>query len=151
MKRLFIIWLWIAGITPITFGQSPYELNWKKELPYLGAELGTIGIGVYLNSQQSILTPKELKTLNPNTINSFDRFATNNYNTSAEHLSSVFFYGSHAIPFLFLGNQTSRSDFGKILSLYGEAAGINLGLTLATKSLIGRLRPYVLMPPLRTS
>ena len=143
MKRLFIIWMWISAITPIALGQSPYELNWKKELPYLGTGLGTIGVGVYLNSRQAVLTPQELQTLNPNTVNSFDRFATKNYNTSAERLSSVFFYGSHALPFLFLGDKTTRSDFGKILSLYGEAAGINLGLTLATKSLVGRSRPYV--------
>lgn len=143
MKRLFLVWMWVYAITPIALSQSPYELNWKKELPYLSTALSTIGVGAYLNTQQPVLTPQGLQALNPNTINNFDRFATRNYNTSAERLSSVFFYGSHAVPFLFLGNKATRSDFGRILSLYGEAASINLGLTLATKSVVGRPRPYV--------
>lgn len=143
MRRLFIIWFCIIAIACTSFGQSPYEFRWKKELPYLATGIGTLGAGYYLSTLPPVLTVDELMTLNPKDINWLDRFAAGKYSASADQFSDVFFLGSHMLPFLFLANNRSRSKFGQIISLYGEAATINLGLTLMTKSLLQRPRPFV--------
>lgn len=129
--------------TTLSFGQSPYEVNWKNELPYIGAGLGTLGLGAYLRTLPPVFTPNELMTLNKNDINPIDRPATGNFSRGADHASDIPFYGSNLLPALFLTNQKTRTHFGQIMAMYGEAASINLGMTVITKSLFRRPRPFV--------
>ena len=142
----FLFSLFILLISTISFGQSPYELNWKKEAPYIGAGLGTLGLGAYLRTLPPVFTPDELMTLDKNDINPLDRPATGNFSRGADHASDVPFYGSHALPFLFLTGKKTKPHFGQIMAMYGEAATINLGATVIMKSLFRRPRPFVFNP-----
>jgi membrane-associated phospholipid phosphatase len=139
---LAMIWLFISP----SFGQSPYEVNWKKEAPYIGAGLGTLGLGAYLRTLPPVFTPDELMTLDKNDINGIDRPTTGNFSTRADHASDIPFYGSHIMPFLFLTGKKTRPHFGQIMAMYGEAATINLGVTVIMKSLFKRPRPFVFNP-----
>ena len=128
------------------WGQSPYVVSWKKEIPYLSGSAATLGLGAYFRTIQPVFTPDELLTLDKNDINALDRFATGNFSKNADHASDFFWFGSHAAPLLLLANQKSRSHLGQIIVLYGEAATINLGVTVITKSLFHRPRPFVFNP-----
>jgi len=146
MKRLLIIlaafWLYAS----LTFSQSPYETNWKKEIPFISAGVVTVGAGVYLGTLPPIFTLDELQTFNANDVNSFDRFATGNFSKTADHWSDIFLYSSQVAPALFLINKKTRKHRGRILAIYGEAAAINVGLTLIVKSIARRPRPFVFNP-----
>ena len=122
--------------------QSPYELSWKKDGGLVALGGISTGLGLYLRSNQATLTIAELEALNPNTINSFDRIATEYYSTKAAKASDFFWGGSHALPFLFLVNKKTRKDFSKISALYGETFFITLGLTVLVKSTANRIRPF---------
>jgi len=143
MKRLVILWFFLVVLAITSFGQSPYALSWKKELPYLGVGVGTLGAGFYLSTLSPILTADERLSLTPMKINGLDRFAAGNFSEAADRSSNLFLLGSHIAPFLFLVDNHSRSKFGQIMSLYTEVAAINLGVTFITKSLVQRPRPFV--------
>ena len=125
------------------WGQSPYDMQTKKELAYTGAGLGLIGLGAYQRVQTESFTESEIARLSRLSLNSFDRSASRNYSLDAHHLSDVFWYGSFATPLLFLSGKKSRKHFGQIALLWGEAVFINSGLTILTKYTVRRARPFV--------
>lgn len=135
--------LFLLTIATLVMAQSPYELNWKKELPYLATGLGTFGAGYFIKTQIPAFTATDLETLTPTNVNKFDRIATKHYSTSVGSNSNVILIGSFATPALFLLNKKSRSSFGSIAAMYGEAGSITIGLTFLTKSIIRRTRPFV--------
>lgn len=141
-----IFFLLLLAFSQVSFSQSPYQLGWKKEAAFFGGAGVVLGLGSYLSNQTPLLTPDELMTLNPKDINAFDRLATNFSSDNAHQMSNYFWYGSHALPLLFLTGKDTRSDFGKIAAMYGETALINLGLTIVLKSTFQRPRPFVFDP-----
>ncbi len=128
------------------FGQSPYQLDWKKELYYFGASAGTLGLGAYLEKQTPIFDLGQLETVNAKSINSFDRGAASNYSLSAHEASNWLWYGSFALPTLFLADKSTRDDFGIIATLWGETVLLNSGVTVVSKYAFRRPRPYVYNP-----
>jgi len=145
MPSIKVILLFI--VLPIFLNaQSPYEIDWKIE-PYI---IG-LGVGAYVNghiaqSQLSPLTLEEILAFDRANINKFDRNATFKYSTKAGNMSDAFLYGSLSLPTLFLLNRKTRSDFGKIMIIYGETLVITGGLTLLSKRLAKRPRPFVYIP-----
>ncbi len=129
-----------------SFGQSPYQLNWKQEGAYLILGGVTIGLGGYFRSTLPIYTAAELEVLNPNDINAFDRLATDHYLKSADRASDYFWGSTHVLPFLFLANRASRDDFATLAALYGEVFFVNTGITVLTKNTFRRTRPFVYNP-----
>lgn len=85
-------------------------------------------------------------TLNPNDVNPFDRLATHYSSENAHRMSNYFWYGSQALPILFLAGKDTRKDFGEIGLIYGETVLINAGMTFLAKSTFRRPRPYVFDP-----
>ena len=129
-----------------SFTQSPYETNWKKELPYIITGGATLGAGAYLSTIPPLITPNELTTLDPNDVNRFDRIAIDLFSENADRASDIFWLGSHLTPMLFLTGDETRENFGQIMTLYGEVAAINAGLTSIIKSATQRPRPFVFNP-----
>lgn len=129
-------------VTNASIAQSPYHINTNKELTYYGAGIASLGISYYFRSQINLFTEADLAQLDISTINSFDRVATNHFSLQAHELSNYFWYGSHALPFLFVAGKKTQKDFGKIFTLYGEAALLTLGVTTLTKYTIRRPRPF---------
>lgn len=132
------------------FGQSPYKLDRKKEMYFIGAGITTLGLGTYLNQTTPSLTLVELEDLKSQSVNNFDRVAINNYSTSAQQASDLLWFGSTALPTLFLTNKNTRKDFGTIAALWGETALLNFGLTVVSKYSIRRARPFVYNPDVST-
>lgn len=143
MKKFLLSLFLIITFYTFSYSQSPYETNWKKELPYIGIGVSTVTLGTYFISRTPFFTTDELLTLNSSDINQFDRIAVSSFSGNADKLSDGFLYGSFISPFLLLGGKESRSKFGQIMILYGEATAINTGFTLITKSLFQRPRPFV--------
>ena len=46
------------------------------------------------------------------------------------------------MPYLLLAGKETRNEFGQIMLLYGQAFSLNSGVTLMSKSLFRRPRPY---------
>ena len=143
MKHHFVLVLFLLTTLNLAYSQSPYKVTWKKELPYMGIGLATLGTGAYLSSRQPVFTTNDLMTLDATNINNLHRFATSNFSGSSDQLSDVFLIGSHLTPFLLLAGKESRSNFDQCMTMYGEAAAINLGLTIMAKSIFPRPRPFV--------
>jgi membrane-associated phospholipid phosphatase len=129
-----------------SYGQSPYQLNWEKELLAFGTGATTFGLGVYLRNQTPRYTPNQIESLNKNSINGFDRGAINHYSVAAHNASDVFFYGSYGLPLLFLAQKKTRKDMGTIALLWGETILLNSGLTILSKYSFRRTRPFVYNP-----
>lgn len=136
------ITLFATNFTTLS-AQSPYDVNLKKEIPFLATAGGVMGMGYYLNTLPPVFTPDELLTLNADDINRFDRFATGRFSDKADELSDIIWLGSHFTPALFLVGENSRQNMGQIVVMYTEAIFINSGLTSMTKSLFRRPRPFV--------
>ncbi|RMG22309.1 MAG: phosphatase PAP2 family protein [Bacteroidetes bacterium] len=142
-KYLFSLCLLGISLSSSLFSQTPYALTLKKELIFAGSGLGSMGLGAYLRTLPKLFTPNELRSLDPDDINALDRLAIANYSMEADQVSNVFLIGAHVSPFLFLAGKQSRAHIGQIMVMYGEAATLNLGLTVITKSLFHRPRPFV--------
>ncbi len=126
--------------------QSPYSLNTKKEIYWLSSGISVLGLGYGLGTTTKSLKADEILNLKPTNINSFDRFATENYDIEIQKLSDGFLYSSFAgaIPFLF--DKKVRKDIVVLGVIYTEAATITAGTTLLTKFLTDRNRPFVYNP-----
>ena len=84
MKRTALVLAILCLVINLGISQSPYEVNWKKEVPYIGAGIGLMGAGAYLRTLPPVFTSDALQTLNPDDVNGFDRFATGNFSTTAQ-------------------------------------------------------------------
>lgn len=124
--------------------QSPYNFNWKQESCYLG-----LGAGFYMTAgilefkYVSPLSESDIFSLDRASINSFDRNATFNFSPKAKKGSDYVKFSSYTFPFLFLINQKTQKDFGKIMALYGETLLLVGGLTSLSKRVFLRPRPLV--------
>ena len=144
MRKDFFLLAWAALlVSNVIFSQSPYTINWKSESAFLGMGVLSTGTGFLVASKVSPLSPEAIADLNRSAINGFDRQATFNYSPAAANLSDALLIGSHALPGIFLLNKESRSDFDNIALLYGETYLLTSGLTLLSKSLTLRTRPYI--------
>lgn len=146
MNRPFFVLALLCFLANPLFSQSPYEVNWKKELPYIITGGATLGAGAYLSTLSPLITPNELTTLDPNVVNRIDRIAIDFFSENAGQASDFFWWGSHLTPILFLAGDETRKNFGQIMVLYGEVAAINVGITSVIKSATQRPRPYVFNP-----
>ena len=146
---------WQVGIlafTMIIFSErataqsSPYEVNWEKERFFLAGGVGTLGMGVYLQSQTATFDPGQLETFNAEAINAFDLGAISNYSMTAHRRSDWLLYGSLTLPAFFLVDKHARADFGTIATLWGETVLLTSGITSLSKYAFRRPRPYVYNP-----
>lgn len=149
MKQLLLFFL----ILNLSFGtyqslqaQSPYSVNWKKEIPYISTAVALNLTGAYFASQLEVLTPLQIEGLDAKNVNSFDRFATENFSTGFARASNVLEISTQLAPILFLTGKRTRKNFGQIIALYAEATFINTGVTIVTKMTARRTRPFVYNP-----
>lgn len=136
----------LLAFAQLSFGQSPYRLDWKKETAFIGGGAAVLGLGQYFSTQTPLFTPDELMTLDPNDINAFDRLATDYSSVGAHRLSNYFWWGSHALPLAFLAGDETRRDAGKIGLMCFETALVTAGITQIFKSTFRRPRPFVFDP-----
>ncbi len=145
-NNLLLLLILLLGIQVPILGQSPYNLNLKKEIPYISTAVGLNLGGAYLASQLNNLSITQIAALDANKVNSFDRFATTNLSNSFARASNGLEIATQLLPILFLSKKKSRRHFGQILAMYVEASFINTGLTIVTKMTFHRTRPFVYNP-----
>ncbi len=146
VNAFFVCCVLCLGLGTIK-AQSPYELNWKKDLSLYG--LGIVGQAtVYFTGVANLndLTDEELEGLNPARINRFDRRATSMYSLRARSYSDVIFHSSYAFPLLFLLDKKGRKGFLEIGVLAGETYLLTITSTFITKIAVQRIRPLAYNP-----
>lgn len=142
-------WLILSGVllfVAISEAQSPYYFNKKTDGIILLSGGVVTGVGLYYRSQTSMLSMDDLASLQATDVNSFDRIAIENYSTTADRWSDVFWGGSHLLPLVFLSHTNTRNDIGKIAGLYGEVFLLNASITGLIKYTARRSRPFVYNP-----
>lgn len=130
--------------------ENPYDITFKREWPYLlsSTALATVGY-IMVNNPTTPYTQMELDHLDRNDINSFDRGATYNNNSTAKTASDILVVSSLIImPSVFLFNHHTRSDIGSLLVLTYEVVSFNYGVTNIVKGAVDRTRPYAYNPDL---
>lgn len=142
--RFFILSLFIFLFSfQAIFAQGPYKLRASTEatIPTIG--FGTALTGFILHKKKEPLTKEQIVQLNKSDIWAFDRPATNNWSKGSAIASDVLLYGSYVAPLALLADKNMRRDGWKLTAIYAETVMLNAGLTLLTKEIAKRTRPYV--------
>lgn len=131
----------------------PYKLELKKDLMIGGGGILIMGIGGLVPTQNQKDNLEYFNKLNKSDINGFDRIATENWNTSSENLRNNLKWGSlfaclTVVPAISGFSQKEQTGNKKLKNALTVAAmGVEgysyvLGLTMISKNLISRNRPY---------
>ncbi len=124
--------------------QSPYALNWKKEVPLLSGGVALMGFGSELEENLSGYTLVQLESLDlPSNTPYLDIRATQYWSPNAQNWSDRLLHGSLALPFVLLLDADMRSDAGNIGVLLSETVLVTQGLTVFSKNLFKRNRPFL--------
>lgn len=143
--------LWFGLAVPV-FGQTEknkvYETSWVDGV-VTGAGIGFSYWGLTLLQDKDGLSEEYLEwvAMNPEAakadIPKFDRWAAGNFSEGANKASDIPFYGSFALPLLYLTHERTRSDFGQIGLLYVETMAITGTLFTQVAGRTNRDRPLV--------
>jgi membrane-associated phospholipid phosphatase len=129
-----------------SFAQSPYEIKSNLDFGLIGFGALTLTSGQVLANNTSILTVSEINAFNPNQVNSFDRFATSNYSSSAKTVSDVLAFSTVAASACLILDKKIRQDWVTIGVMGVEVLMVTYGLTSTSKNAVLRARPYVYNP-----
>lgn len=148
--------MWLFLIRPILLGivfnsffssdinaQSPYRLNYKKDISALSTGAILWGGGVYLRRHDAKLTIDEIERLDRNDLRSFRRWVVDNDSRTAEKWSDHLKNTAQFVPLILMTEKQPREDVGKVAVMYLETTLLTRGLTSMTKYLRNRTRPFV--------
>lgn len=127
----------------------PYpKFTFRSEMPYMTSALGVFSIGVlsnYLFGHEAY-SVQELGMLDKSTIFKLDRFTTTLWSPKAARASDYLRTGVAVLPAFFLINHHTRHDILPLLVMGSEVAVLTLGLTIFTKNIALRDRPFLYNP-----
>lgn len=128
--------------------ESPYNINFKKEVPFFAIGLGLLTSGYIVKqaNEEAPFTPEEISQLDPKKVNRFDRVAIYNNNEESQEISDILLYSELALPLFFFSNHYTGKDFGPLAIMAAEVFTITSGLTLNAKFAFNRTRPLVYNP-----
>ena len=125
-----------------TSGVSPYQISWSLDASIIGTGLIS-GITAYsISINVSPLTLDEIKYLNKENINSFDRAAADNYSENIAYLTDGMAVVSVISPIILFLDKDIKSDFTKIFIMGSENFLWSAFLPYYGKGLAQRTRPY---------
>ena len=125
--------------------QIPYRLNTAREVSLsLGGSL-LVATSFLLKKNKETISPELIGKLDAGSINGFDRWATNNWSPKAAKMSDVLGYTTMALPAVFLFDKKVDRNF-PVATAYFETFVITAGITMLTKELAKRKRPFVYNP-----
>lgn len=161
LKQLSCLVLAVVNLILISYQSSysqennsfPYELKLKKDGLIGAGSLITMSIGGLIPSQSQEDGIDYFNNLNKNEINKFDRWATDRWNTSSDDLRGKLRWGAligslTIIPAVSAfshneANETQKLNNALTVGAMGlEGFGYVMGLTMMSKTLITRNRPY---------
>jgi len=124
---------------------SPYKMSWKVDAPVTAGFIGLNVLGLSLiQSKKGLTTVEALSAQNDKkSVNGIDRFSAGWYSKSIDKISYYPFYGSFAMPVVFLLNKNMGSKAGQVLSMYIETMAVTGAIYSITAGSINRSRPYV--------
>ena len=82
--------------------ESPYELTWKKDAPWMGLALGGSAAGFLIIQNKDGISEEKVLSLDADDVNWLDRFAAGSDNDKLSTISDVPFAASFAVPFVFM-------------------------------------------------
>ena len=148
-KKAWIALLIVLLTTNVLLAQGrpfPYELK-KKDFILLPLGLGVTTLGSALIENQESISLDEIRLLDRNDVNGFDRSATYNWSLKwsdrSDRYRDILVYSSialMAVPPLF---HAKLSEIGTIAFMFLESSLYLTGFTYITKVAVGRRRPYV--------
>lgn len=123
--------------------KSIYKFRLSVDIPIGLITLGTGGTSLFLHKKKLPLSAQEIGNLKPTDINPFDRYAIYQHSKAAAISSDVFQYTAMVSPaFLFI-DKDIRRDWKTVLPVWMETFAMTSTLTMFTKELAKRNRPYV--------
>jgi membrane-associated phospholipid phosphatase len=149
MKRLtsFVCSLaLIFSVLSSLYSQSPYTVTWDKEPYILGTGMAGSAVGFFLDRSVPALTAAEINQLSSESINWFDRSATDHFSESAGTVSDVLFGIAVAAPMILLTDQSIRNDWRTVAVMYLETWSFVGTTTMIAKGSAMRIRPFVYNP-----
>ena len=123
--------------------QSIYKFRLSVDIPIGLITLGTGGTSLFLHKKKQPLTAADISGLKPTDINKFDRYAIYQHSKASGIASDVFQYTAMVSPALLFIDKDVRKDWKTVLPIWVETFAITSALTLFTKELAQRKRPYV--------
>lgn len=129
-----------------SFDFRPYQISWSLDLPL---SLSAVSLGVsylILDAQTPVLTLDQLQQFDRFQVPVFDRSATYHWSTSAAIASDIMLYTTCALPMALLASPNIRKDYLKLGLLYAQTFALTAGLTVLSKNLVKRPRPFVYNP-----
>jgi len=137
----------LAGVLALAAAaQKPYTLSGAGEAAWIGGGGAGIGISLLLRHNTPPFTPDEVAALDAGRISAFDRFATRHYSAAARRQSDIFLFSAPAIPLLLLADPAVRRDAPTVGLIAGEVMLVNTALTLLSKEIAHRPRPFAYNP-----
>lgn len=118
-----------------------YHLNLKVDIPLTVIGLGATYFGFQRINAKGDSDHNELRNLDKNDINAFDRSAAGNVDEKAEKMSDVLFYGAFPFGVVLLADGQVRSELGTIGLMYLEALAISSSIYATTNGNVDRFRP----------
>lgn len=122
--------------------QQVYKLKAAVDIPLFAVGAGWSAYAFTKIYSKDRSTEEQILALDKNDINRFDRWAVRPYSEDVGTASDYIFYGSMALPLLFLSGKETRNDFFKLSFLYLEAMSVTGLLYTGSVYLTNRYRPY---------
>jgi len=131
-----------VSIKSVEIKQQVYKLKPSVDIPVFAVGGGWSGYAFTKIYSKERSTVQKMLSLNVNDINRFDRWAVRPYSEKMGTNSNYLFYGSMALPALFLPFKETRNDLFKLCFLYLEAMSITGFLYTGSVYFTNRYRPY---------
>ena len=131
-----------TSVKNVEIKQQIYSLKPAVDIPLFAVGAGWSGYAFTKIYSKDRSTEDQILSLDKNDINRFDRWAVRPYSEEVGTASDYIFYGSMALPLLFLPVKETSKDFFKLSFLYLEAMSITGLLYTGSVYLTNRYRPY---------
>lgn len=139
---LLLILTTIIGIQVNYAQPKVYDWSFKNDGAKLGGVMAVWGGSIYFITRTDRVTEAELATLDPLTVNSFDRGAIFKESYTAELISDVGLVSSLLIGFSPYLGKTCRSEKFSVAGMAIETFFVSNALTNICKVAFKRFRPY---------
>jgi len=123
--------------------KSIYKYKLGLDIPIGLVTLGTGTACLIIHKKNKPILFEELSKLKPTDINKFDRYAIYQNSKASAVASDVFQYTAMVSPALLFIDKDIRKDWNKILPIWIETFALTSALTMFTKEVVKRNRPYV--------
>ena len=131
-----------ASNKSVEIKQQIYKLKPTVDSPVVAVGVGWSGYAFTKIYSKERSTEEQILSLDVNDINRFDRWAVRPHSEKIGNICDYIFYGSMALPILFLPAKETRKDIFKLSFLYLEVMSITGLLYTGSVYFTNRYRPY---------